>query len=86
MRGPLVYCFEGADNGEEIQSLRIPKKMEAEVYQCEDGVLKGMVCLRLNGYRMRDNGKLYSEEHPKKERQVLTAIPYYAWANRGRIR
>ena len=83
MRGPLVYCFEGVDNGEEIQSLRIPKEMEAEAYVCEDGVLKGMVCLRLDGYRMRDNGELYSEERPKKERQVLTAIPYYAWANRG---
>ena len=30
-----------------------------------------MVCLRFDGYRMRDNGELYSEERPKKERQVL---------------
>ena len=27
--------------------------------------------------------ELYSEKPPVKERATLTAIPYYAWANRG---
>lgn len=26
MRGPIVYCFEGVDNGTDIQALRIPRE------------------------------------------------------------
>lgn len=83
MRGPLVYCFEGVDNGEDIQALRIPREMHAETVMCEEGILKGNVLLKIPGYRMKGNGELYSEERPVKEEAVLTAIPYYAWANRG---
>lgn len=30
-RGPLVYCFEGVDNGENIQSIRINREAEIEL-------------------------------------------------------
>ncbi len=86
MRGPMVYCFEGADNKKALQSLRIPRDLassDVEAYRCEEGVLKGNVCLRMRGYQMKDDGKLYSETRPEKIPAVLTAIPYYAWANRG---
>ena len=32
---------------------------------------------------MKGTDALYSEERPAKEKAVLTAIPYYTWANRG---
>ena len=83
MRGPIVYCFEGIDNGEDIQALRIPSKMNAQTYTCKEGVLNGMVCLKVNGIRIHTGEELYSEERPWKEEVVMTAIPYYAWANRG---
>lgn len=83
VRGPVVYCFEGTDNGENLQSLRIPKELKAETYLCEEGTLKGNVCLRINGYRMQSGESLYSEERPIRQPEMLTAIPYYAWANRG---
>lgn len=83
MRGPVVYCFEGADNGEDIQALRIPKELKAEAYVCEEGVLKGNVCLKMNGYRMKSSEALYSEKRPEKMDTELVAVPYYAWANRG---
>lgn len=83
LRGPVVYCFEGADNGELIQSLRIPKELNAVPYLCEEGVLKGNVLLSIDGYRMVGSEELYSEKPPVKEAAKLTAIPYYAWANRG---
>ncbi len=83
MRGPLVYCFEGVDNGENLQSIRIPKEMKAEIYACKEGVLAGNVLLKLEGYRMKGTDQLYYEERPDKETVPLTAIPYYAWANRG---
>lgn len=83
MRGPVVYCLEGADNGELLQSLRIPKELKAVPYLCEEGILKGNVLLEIDGYRMVSGPELYSEKPPVKEHAKLTAIPYYAWANRG---
>lgn len=83
MRGPVVYCFEGVDNGADIQALRIPKELHAEACMCEDGILKGNVLLKIPGYRMSTGEELYSEERPCREDALLTAIPYYAWANRG---
>lgn len=83
LRGPVVYCFEGADNDGLLQSLRIPKDLKTVPELCEDGVLKGNVLLKIEGVRMTGSGELYSEKPPVKERVTLTAIPYYAWANRG---
>ena len=83
LRGPMVYCLEGADNGELIQSLRIPKEMRAVPYTCEEGILKGNTLLKIDGFRMVGSEELYSEKPPVKEKTVLTAIPYYAWTNRG---
>ncbi|MDE6419847.1 MAG: glycoside hydrolase family 127 protein, partial [Lachnospiraceae bacterium] len=66
-----------------LQSLRIPKELKAVPELCEDGALKGNVLLKIEGVRMTGSGELYSEIQPVKERVTLTAIPYYAWANRG---
>ena len=83
LRGPIVYCLEGADNGKLLQSLRIPRDLNAVPYVCEDGVLRGNVLLRIEGWRMVGGQELYSEKRPVREKAVLTAIPYYTWANRG---
>lgn len=83
LRGPIVYCLEGVDNGKMLQSLRIPRDLNAVPYVCEDGVLRGNVLLRIEGWRMVGGQELYSEKRPVREKAVLTAIPYYTWANRG---
>lgn len=83
LRGPVVYCFEGADNQGLLQSLRIPREMKAWAHLCEDGILKGNILIDVEGYRMTGGGELYSEKPPVKEKALLRAIPYYAWANRG---
>lgn len=83
MRGQVVYCFEGVDNGECIQALRIPREIKSETELCREGVLEGNVLIHLPGYRMESSDALYSEERPKRIDVTLTAIPYYAWANRG---
>lgn len=84
MRGPLVYCFEGVDNPGLLQSLRIPAALEAEPVVCEEGPLAGMTLLKISGIRMTGaDDCLYSEEPPREEKAELTAVPYYAWGNRG---
>ncbi len=83
MRGPVVYCFEEADNGGGLQSLRVAKSLEEEIDTCQDGVLKGKYLLKVNGYRCTGGEDLYTEERPHMEKTRLTAVPYYAWGNRG---
>ena len=83
MRGPLVYCFEGIDHDAELQSLRIPETLCADAVWCKDGVLAGNMLLKVKGYHMITGNELYSDKRPEKEEMTLTAIPYYAWANRG---
>ena len=86
MRGPVVYCFEGVDNGDCLQALRIPKELadkDVQVVECKEDVLAGNTLLSMEGYRMVSSDSLYSEERPKRQDVSLTAIPYYVWGNRG---
>ncbi len=82
-RGPLVYCFEGRDNGEELQALRLLPESAFVPCRTEDAGLRGNLVLKGNGIRMVTSEGLYSEEPPKAEKAELTAIPYYSWGNRG---
>lgn len=83
MRGPIVYCFEGVDNGERLQSLRLPENARAEAVMCSEGPLKGNIVLKLPGKRLNGDEALYSENPPRAEDAALTAVPYYTWGNRG---
>lgn len=83
MRGPLVYCFEGADNGSCLQELRIPGNAEFSSSIIEEGPLKGMTAVVFDGIRVHSKDTLYSEEKPVQEKVRMMAIPYFAWGNRG---
>ena len=86
MRGPLVYCFEGVDNGGDVLSLSLAEKGGVSV--CADGgnngLPDGIVRLEAEGFRMVENGGgLYTCERPERAAAKLTAVPYYTWGNRG---
>lgn len=83
MRGPVVYCFEDVDNGDNLWTLRLPGNAAPKAIRCGTGLLDGTVILKMDGYRMKSESALYMEERPQMEQTELTAIPYYAWANRG---
>ena len=85
-RGPLVYCLEGADNPDiDLFSVAVdPHQRLAWSHRPE--LLGGVTVVTAMG-RVQDASErtLYArvEERPRSERAVeLTAIPYYAWANR----
>jgi DUF1680 family protein len=88
MRGPLVYCIEQVDHpGVDLWNLLLPARSDWEVIRKPD-LLGGVVAVRTEALAANDNtwsGKLYQ---PYAVSQVeyqpvqLTAIPYYAWANR----
>lgn len=83
-RGPIVYCFEGVDNGEPLSALRLPREAAIEAAPYDANLLGGIVALTMSGMRalVPDHG-LYVDSAPREEPVALTAIPYYAWANRG---
>ena len=70
VRGPVVYCAEGADNDMEVLKLNIPDNAELKSEYRRD-LLNGLFVIE---------GKVSSKSGEEKE---LTAIPYYAWSHRG---
>ena len=83
MRGPLVYCFEGIDNNEDVLSLRIDDSREISVSEYNERLLGGTAALSVQGARVSGQKSLYSLEKPEEKAVNLTAVPYYAWGNRG---
>lgn len=91
MRGPLLYCLEAIDHpGVDIRLLQLSATASFEP-EYVDNLLEGVVVLRGNAqispgdetwegqlYRERaaDTGSVAMKSVP------VTAIPYYAWANR----
>lgn len=70
MRGPIVYCFEGADNKDiDLFEARLPRTAELSSEYRSD--LLGGVTL-IHGKGLDEN------QNPVN----LSAIPYYAWSNR----
>lgn len=66
-RGPLVYCFEGIDNGGHILNRSLPDDMDFAA-KFQPDFLGGIVVIQDSA----PDGSAH-----------LTAIPYYAWSHRG---
>jgi DUF1680 family protein len=75
-RGPIMYTAEWVDNNGRVSNLSVP---ENAVFtpQFEGNLLNGVTVLKGQALR-RDS----STNNTSKV--VLTAIPYYSWANRGK--
>lgn len=82
-RGPLAYCAEGADNGQDVLSLSIKENGKIKVTDEPAAELLGAVKLEAEGYRIKETEGLYSMKKPQREECQITMIPYYAWGNRG---
>ena len=87
MHGPVVYCLEAVDNGENLHLLEVEPEAEARV---SDGEICGnqVKVVLMEGYRVVDTAKKEGElyhVYKKKERKPveLRFVPYYTWANRG---
>jgi DUF1680 family protein len=83
-RGPLVYCVEEADNpGGPVQRLTLARGA-ALTAEPGAGVLGSATVLKAPAKRLApsDGGGLYSSEPPASQDVVLTAVPYFLWANR----
>ena len=73
-RGPIVYSLEGVDNGGRVVDAVIPLTAPfAPVFQGE--LMGGVTVLRAD---------LREAALPMAATRIYTAVPYFAWANRGR--
>ncbi len=81
-RGPLVYCFEGVDNGGDVVGLRLTGETPM-VLPYEENLLGGTVRIRARAVRLTESDELYQNYPPTETPVVATAVPYYAWGNRG---
>ena len=79
-RGPIIYCAEWVDNGGKTSNIIIPSDaVFSSTY--EPGLLNGVEVLnsKVPVIVVDDKGQQVSTVERK-----FTAIPYYAWANRGK--
>lgn len=79
-RGPLMYCAEWVDNNGRTSNLIIPSDAAfTSTFNAE--LLNGIVVLKSTVPAVKiDQGG----ENISTQKQPFTAIPYYAWANRGK--
>lgn len=91
-RGPLLYCFEGVDNpGVELRDVVVPAGAAVQA-EFAPALLGGVTVLRVPAQAVppdeRWAGRLYQPLDPQPQPApagrplTLTAVPYYAWANR----
>ena len=81
-RGPLVYCLEEKDNGENLHLLSL------DMNRLDEGKIinEDIAYIELPGKRQRndENKELYYEYTHEPEISVtLRFVPYYYWDNRG---
>jgi len=78
-RGPVVYCFEGVDNPKGVAKLILPANAELKAEYYGD-LLGGIVTIKGQGKIQQPQ----AEGQTRLESIEVVAIPYYAWAHRGK--
>ena len=81
-RGPLVYCLEGQDQQAPLHRLRLPRSARLDTAFRAD-LLGGVAVITAPGLAIKDQTALYHPLPPAEQLSPLTALPYYAWCNRG---
>lgn len=84
VRGPLVYCLEEADNGENLSMISVDTE---QALACEESdICGGCIVVKAKGKRLcaeQWTEGLYGKQKLMKKDVGLTAVPYYCWNNRG---
>ncbi len=77
-RGPIVFCAEEIDNSGDVLNFILPKNEDFN-YEFNSELLHGIGMIKGKAIAAHKiNGTI------KKKEQSFTAIPYYAWAHRGK--
>ncbi len=79
-RGPLIYCAEWADNNGKATNILLPADAAFQASFKPD-LLNGIEVLQSDLPVITVDEKAQTVSTTRK---TVTAIPYYAWANRGK--
>lgn len=79
MRGPIVYCMEEIDNGENLRDITLKEHSEIRV-ECEDDVLAPVIYI--GAERRPATDRLYSLKQNDRIEFTARLIPYFSFANR----
>ncbi|HEY5917223.1 MAG TPA: glycoside hydrolase family 127 protein [Chryseolinea sp.] len=79
-RGPLIYCAEWADNNGMATDFILPEKMQFSTEFRKD-LLNGVTVMKSEAIAVVIDG---SGLNVTTVNRPFTAIPYYAWAHRGK--
>lgn len=83
-RGPLVYCLEEVDNGNNLSALSVDTTAPLEILEAGE-LLSGMQVICGKGTRDIESdweGTLYKPYVEKKQAITFKAVPYALWGNR----
>jgi DUF1680 family protein len=75
MRGPIVYCLEGADNDGKVLNLALPRDARFTP-EHRPNLLGGVTALKGEAIARGVDTSI-------DDLVEITAIPYYAWNHRG---
>lgn len=79
-RGPLMYCAEWPDNNGKVSNLMLPSSTSFKT-EYKPGLLNGVTVIEGEAAAINIDPQNNSVSTGK---QRFVAIPYYAWANRGK--
>jgi hypothetical protein len=90
-RGPLVYCLEAVDHpGLNLMDVQLDETAPLQTAWRDDVLPEGVMVVQGSGYALEANSRddrlyrrLRTGDGLSRRPVTLTAIPYYAWANRG---
>lgn len=78
--GPIVYCLESKDNADSsVQNITVDTASKVNV-QYNAQLLNGVTVLTTTGIATKH---IANSDALDKQQVTVTAIPYYAWCNRG---
>ncbi|RYD86356.1 MAG: glycoside hydrolase family 127 protein, partial [Sphingomonadales bacterium] len=84
MRGPLVYCLEGTDNGAGLNSILLQRGLgqaqTATIPNLRGAIAIDIPVLRETAANWGD--ALYSDKAPETEAEQARLVPYHLWDNR----
>ncbi|MEN8153006.1 MAG: galactose-1-epimerase [Acidobacteriota bacterium] len=79
-KGPIVYCAEWVDNGGKVHNLLLDKNSDF-AYEFKENLINGVTVLKGTAEIFPKNK---SDSSLIGKKQNFIAIPYYAWAHRGK--
>lgn len=89
-RGPVIYCAEGVDNGDNLHLIQLDINSAIKA-NFEQNLFSGVVTLNLQGQRMTVDNKLWQDKlyqpinQAKNDEEAIQIklIPYFCALNRG---